>query len=127
MQPTAALALAAHPELNAGIDGDELVVFAEVSAGIAVDTPRGLVVPVIRDAGSLDLAGIAASSGSACASLTQTTSHVLRAIGCPPEEAEGSLCFTLGRWSIAADVDAVLDRLPPIVARLRALSAPLHT
>jgi cysteine desulfurase len=75
----------------------------------------------------LDLAGIAASSGSACASLTQTTSHVLRAIGCPPEEAEGSLCFTLGRWSIAADVDAVLDRLPPIVARLRALSAPLHT
>ena len=75
----------------------------------------------------LDLAGIAASSGSACASLTQTTSHVLRAIGCPPEEAEGSLCFTLGRWSIAADVDSVLDRLPPIVARLRALSAPLHT
>ena len=75
----------------------------------------------------LDLAGIAASAGSACASLTQTTSHVLRAIGCPPEEAEGSLCFTLGRWSTAADVDAVLDRLPPIVARLRALAAPLHT
>jgi cysteine desulfurase len=75
----------------------------------------------------LDLAGIAASSGSACASLTQTTSHVLRAIGCPPEEAEGSLCFTLGRWNTAADVDAVLERLPPIVARLRALAAPLHT
>jgi cysteine desulfurase len=75
----------------------------------------------------LDQAGIAASSGSACASLTQTTSHVLRAIGCPPDEAEGSLCFTLGRWSVAADVDAVLDRLPPIVARLRALAAPLHT
>jgi len=75
----------------------------------------------------LDLAGIAASSGSACASLTQTTSHVLRAIGCPPEEAEGSLCFTLGRWNTAADVDAVLDRLPPIVARLRALAPPLHT
>jgi cysteine desulfurase len=75
----------------------------------------------------LDQAGIAASSGSACASLTQMTSHVLRAIGCPPAEAEGSLCFTLGRWSIAADVDAVLDRLPPIVARLRALADPLHT
>jgi cysteine desulfurase len=75
----------------------------------------------------LDLAGVAASSGSACASLTQTTSHVLRAIGCPPEEAEGSLCFTLGRWSIAGDVEAVLERLPPIVARLRALAAPLHT
>ena len=75
----------------------------------------------------LDLAGVAASSGSACASLTQTTSHVLRAIGCPPEEAEGSLCFTLGRWSIAGDVEAVLERLPPIVARLRALAPPLHT
>ena len=71
----------------------------------------------------LDLAGIAASSGSACASLTQTPSHVLRAIGCTPDEADGSLCFTLGRWSTAADVDAVLDRLPRIVARLRALSA----
>jgi cysteine desulfurase len=75
----------------------------------------------------LDLAGVAASSGSACASLTQTTSHVLRAIGCPPEEAEGSLCFTLGRWSTAADVEVLLNRLPPIVARLRALAAPLHT
>ncbi|MBI2525651.1 MAG: cysteine desulfurase [Candidatus Rokubacteria bacterium] len=72
----------------------------------------------------LDLSGVAASSGSACASLTGNPSHVLRAIGCTPEEAEGSLCFTLGRWSTAADVDAVLDRLPPIVARLRALAAP---
>jgi cysteine desulfurase len=75
----------------------------------------------------LDLAGVAASSGSACASLTQTPSHVLRAIGCADEEAEGSLCFTLGRWSTGADVDAVLERLPPIVARLRALAPPLHT
>jgi len=55
----AALALAAHPELNAGIDGDELVVFAEVSAGIAVDTPRGLVVPVIRGADRLPLLDVA--------------------------------------------------------------------
>ncbi len=70
----------------------------------------------------LDLAGVAASTGSACASLTQTASHVLRAIGCTPEEAEGSLCFTFGRWSTAADVESVLDRLPPIVSRLRALA-----
>ena len=75
----------------------------------------------------LDLAGVAASSGSACASLTQTPSHVLRAIGCADEEAEGSLCFTLGRWSTGAEVDVVLERLPPIVARLRALAPPLHT
>ena len=75
----------------------------------------------------LDLAGVAASSGSACASLTQTPSHVLRAIGCADEEAEGSLCFTLGRGSTGAEVDVVLERLPPIVARLRALAPPLHT
>lgn len=74
----------------------------------------------------LDLAGVAASTGSACASLTQLTSHVLRAIGCTIAEAEGALCFTLGRWTTASDVEAVLQRLPPIVARLRAL-APLHT
>ncbi|HET8578291.1 MAG TPA: cysteine desulfurase family protein [Methylomirabilota bacterium] len=73
----------------------------------------------------LDLAGVAASSGSACSSLTQTPSHVLRAIGCSPEEMEGSLCFTLGRWSTATDVDVVLDRLPPIVSRLRALAPSL--
>jgi cysteine desulfurase len=72
----------------------------------------------------LDLAGIAASSGSACAALTQTPSHVLRAIGCSAEEAEGSLCFTLGRWSTSTEVDVVLDRLPAIVTRLRALSVP---
>jgi cysteine desulfurase len=71
----------------------------------------------------LDLAGVAASTGSACAALTQTPSHVLRAIGCTPEETEGSLCFTLGRWSTGDEVEAVLDRLPPIVSRLRALAA----
>ena len=71
----------------------------------------------------LDLAGAAASTGSACAALTQTPSHVLRAIGCTPEEMDGSLCFTLGRWSSAADVEAVLERLPPIVSRLRSLAA----
>lgn len=75
----------------------------------------------------LDLAGVAASSGSACTALTQTTSHVLRAIGCTAEEAEGSLCFTLGRWSSGGDVEAVLARLPPVVARLRALAPTLHT
>ena len=70
----------------------------------------------------LDLAGIAASSGSACASLTQTPSATLRAIGCAPDEVDGPLCFTLGRFSTAADVEAVLRELPPIVARLRALA-----
>ncbi|MCI0546015.1 MAG: cysteine desulfurase [Candidatus Rokubacteria bacterium] len=70
----------------------------------------------------LDLAGIAASSGSPCASLTRLPSAVLRAIGCGPQELEGSLCFTLGRWTSAAEVEAVIERLPPIVRRLRALA-----
>ncbi len=72
----------------------------------------------------LDLCGVAASSGSACAQRTGTPSHVLRAIGCAPHEMEGSLCFTMGRWSTAAEVDAVIERLPPIVARLRSLALP---
>jgi len=70
----------------------------------------------------LALSGIAASTGSACASKTQEPSHVLRAIGCDTEEAEGSLCFTLGRWTTGAEIEAVLEHLPGIVQRLRALS-----
>lgn len=70
----------------------------------------------------LDLHGVAASSGSACASKTLEPSHVLRAIGADPEEQEGSLCFTLGRWTTATDIEAVLDLLPPVVSRLRAFS-----
>jgi cysteine desulfurase len=72
----------------------------------------------------LDLCGVAASSGSACAQRTGAPSHVLRAIGCAPQEMEGSLCFTMGRWSTPAEVDAVVERLPLIVARLRSLALP---
>lgn len=71
----------------------------------------------------LDLRGVAASSGSACNLTTGEPSHVLRAIGCTREEAEGSLCFTLGRWTTAAEVETVLDVLPGIVTRLRRLAA----
>ena len=70
----------------------------------------------------LDLHGVAAASGSACASKTLEPSHVLRAIGADPEDQEGSLCFTLGRWTTASDIEAVLELLPPIVGRLRAFS-----
>ena len=70
----------------------------------------------------LDLHGIAASSGSACTASTGEPSHVLRAIGCDAEEREGSLCFTLGRWTTASDIDAVLEILPRIVKRLRELA-----
>jgi len=47
---------------------------------------------------------------------------VLRAIGSDPEDQEGSLCFTLGRWTTATDIEAVLDLLPAVVSRLRAFS-----
>ncbi len=70
----------------------------------------------------LDLRGIAASSGSACNAATGEPSHVLRAIGCDREAAEGSLCFTLGRWTTAAEVDLVVDVLPGVVERLRRLA-----
>ena len=70
----------------------------------------------------LDLRGVAASSGSACNLTTGEPSHVLRAIGCSREEYEGSLCFTLGRWTTAAEIDAVLDVLPGVVSRLRRLA-----
>ncbi len=70
----------------------------------------------------LDIQGVAASSGSACASKTLEPSHVLRAIGSDPEDQEGSLCFTLGRWTTATDIEVVLDLLPAVVSRLRAFS-----
>jgi cysteine desulfurase len=70
----------------------------------------------------LDLNGIVASTGSACASKTLEPSHVLKAIGCAAEEIEGSLCFTLGRWTRSSDIEAVLQILPLTVARLRAIS-----
>ena len=84
-----------------------------------------IVVPGIKaDAAlmELDLRGVAASSGSACNQTTGEPSHVLRAIGCSRPEWEGSLCFTLGRWTTAAEVDVVLDVVPGVVSRLRRLA-----
>jgi cysteine desulfurase len=65
---------------------------------------------------------VAASSGSACNALTGEPSHVLRAIGCDLQAAEGSLCFTLGRWTTAPEIDVTLEVLPAIVERLRRLA-----
>ncbi|HRC62661.1 MAG TPA: cysteine desulfurase family protein [Dehalococcoidia bacterium] len=71
---------------------------------------------------ALDLAGVAASSGSACTTGSVEPSHVLVAMGVPPDLARGSLRFTLGRMNTDADVDRLLEVLPPIVQRMRALS-----
>ena len=71
---------------------------------------------------NLDLLGIAASSGSACASGSNEPSHVLVATGIPTEIAHGSLRFTVGPDNTDGDVDYVLSVLPEIVQRLRAMS-----
>ena len=71
----------------------------------------------------LDNYGICASTGSACSSRKLTPSHVLLAIGITPELAHGSLRFTLGRKTKKSDLDYVLKVLPPIVKKLRKISA----
>jgi len=71
---------------------------------------------------SLDMLGVACSSGSACTSKTLEPSHVLLAIGLKHEEAHGSLLFTLGKQNTEEDVDYVVNALPDIVKRLRAIS-----
>lgn len=74
---------------------------------------------------NLDMHGIAASSGSACTSGSLEPSHVLVAMGVPPEIAHGSLRLTLGRENTEEEIDAVLDVLVEVVERLRAMS-PLY-
>ena len=71
---------------------------------------------------SLDMMGVAASSGSACTSKTLEPSHVLLATGLEHEEAHGSLMFTLGRENTQEEVDYVIGLMPGIVRRLRAIS-----
>lgn len=73
----------------------------------------------------LDAMGIAASSGSACTSGSLDPSHVLMAIGLPHETAHGSLRLTLDRQNTEEEVDFILEKLPPIVQRLRDMS-PLY-
>jgi len=71
----------------------------------------------------LDMVGVAVSTGSACSAGAIEPSHVLRAIGLPLQVAQSSLRFSLGRSTTKEDLDYVLQQLPPIVARLRSMSA----
>ncbi len=70
---------------------------------------------------NLDLLGIAASTGSACTSGSVDPSHVLLAMGLPPEVAHGSLRLTLGKGNTDEDIDTILNTVPGIVEKLRNL------
>jgi cysteine desulfurase len=70
----------------------------------------------------LDLNGVAASSGSACTTGSLEPSHVLTAMGLPPEVARGSIRITVGKDTTDADIDYLLDVLPAAVEKLRRLS-----
>ena len=66
--------------------------------------------------------GICASSGSACTSDSLEPSHVLRAMGIPFTAAHGSIRFSLSRYNTEDEIDVILEKLPPIIERLRELS-----
>ena len=70
----------------------------------------------------LDQFGICASSGSACTTGSLEPSHVLRAMGLPYTAAHGAIRFSLSRYNTLEEVDFVLEKLPPIIARLREIS-----
>ncbi|HOZ55928.1 MAG: Cysteine desulfurase [Parcubacteria group bacterium ADurb.Bin316] len=71
---------------------------------------------------SLDLEGVAVSTGSACAAGSLEPSHVLLAMGIPAEIAHSSIRFTLGKYNAGAEIKKVIKILPPIIARLRKMN-----
>jgi len=76
---------------------------------------------------NLDVEGICASTGSACSSGSLEPSHVMLALKLPPEEMRSSIRFSLGKWTTDEEIEYVLDVLPRIVSKLRAMSPLLKT
>ncbi|MCD8546854.1 MAG: cysteine desulfurase NifS [Aeromonadaceae bacterium] len=70
----------------------------------------------------LNQLGIAASSGSACTSGSLEPSHVMRAMGIPYTAAHGSVRFSLSRYTREKEIEYVIEKLPPVIERLRSLS-----
>ena len=76
---------------------------------------------------SLDLAGIAVSSGSACSSGSLDPSHVLLALGLPEELAHGSIRFTFGKHNTVEEIDYAVEEIKSAVNRLREMSPLFKT
>ena len=70
----------------------------------------------------LDEHGICAASGSACTTGSLEPSHVMRAMGIPYTAAHGSIRFSLSIYNTEAEIDKVIEVLPPIIRRLREIS-----
>jgi cysteine desulfurase len=100
---------------------------SRVNAANAPRTPNtaNLVFPGIEGEAliiSLDLKGLACSTGAACSSGAVEPSHVLTAIGLSPSDARASIRFSLGRPTTQAEIEAALEIVPAAVAQLRTLS-----
>jgi|SRR5690242_8075526 len=100
---------------------------ARVNAAAAPRTPNttNITFPGIEGEAliiALDMKGIACSTGAACSSGAVEPSHVLTAIGLPPDAARASIRFSLGRHTTEAEIDYVLESVPAGVAQLRELS-----
>jgi cysteine desulfurase len=100
---------------------------SRVNGSVAPRTPNttNLVFPGIEGEAlliALDLKGLACSTGAACSSGAVEPSHVLTAIGLPPEEARASLRFSLGRHTTEKEIEFALQVVPAAVERLRELS-----
>jgi cysteine desulfurase len=104
---------------------------ARVNSAEAPRTPNttNLVFPGVEGEAlliALDLKGLACSTGAACSSGAIEPSHVLTAIGLPPEEARASLRFSLGRHTTESDIRFALEVVPAVVTQLRELSPTYH-
>lgn len=102
----AAEALKAHPIVNASVEGNEIVYHGEEHIGIAVDTPKGLFVPVIKNAGDLNLAGISKAVGDLAA---RTRDGSIK-----PDEMAGSTFTITNTGSIGAIFDTPIINQPNV-------------